>query len=70
MTQQHDVTEDRWNMITTVEAARALCYDSTASFRRGWRRAKMPMYRQLASRRWLVRVQDVERFLGTPAAKR
>ncbi len=67
---QHDETEDHWNMITTAEAAYRLRYGSTASFRRAWRRAKMPMYPQLGSGRWLVKVEDVERFLGTPVVGR
>ena len=73
MTEQHEQYEaqrDPWDMLTTSEAAYRLRYASPASFRRGWRRAKMPMFRQLASRRWLVKLSDVERFLETPAVDR
>ena len=65
--EQHDVTEDPWDLLTTAEAAYRLRYSSTAAFRRAWRRAKMPMYPQLGSGRWLVRVADVEKFVGTPS---
>ena len=68
--EQQDVTEDPWDMLTTAEAAYRLRYGSTASFRRAWRRAELPMYPQLGSGRWLVRVEDVERFVGSSAAQR
>ncbi len=55
-------------MLTTAEAADRLCYSSTASFRRAWRRAELPLFPQLTSGRWLVRVEDVETFLETPTA--
>ncbi len=57
-------------MMTTAEAADRLCYSSTTSFRRAWRRAKLPLFPQLTSGRWLVRVEDVERFLEKQAANR
>ncbi len=57
-------------MLTTAEAAYRLRYSSTASFRRAWRRAGLAMFPQLGSGRWLVRVEDVERFLGPPTASR
>ncbi len=57
-------------MLTTAEAADRLCYSSTASFRRAWRRADLPLFPQLGSGRWLVRMEDVQRFLGTPAGDR
>ena len=68
--EQHDVTEDRWTMITTAEATRALCFSSPAAFRRAWRRAGLRLYPQIGERRWLVRVQDMEKILGTPAVDR
>jgi hypothetical protein len=57
-------------MLTTAEAADRLCYSSTASFRRAWRRADLQLFPQLGSGRWLVRVKDVERFLGPEAVDR
>jgi hypothetical protein len=57
-------------MLTTAEAADRLCYSSTASFRRAWRRANLPLFPQLGSGRWLVRAQDVEKFVGSSAAQR
>ncbi len=57
-------------MLTTAEAADRLCYSSTTSFRRAWRRAELPLFPQLTSGRWLVRVEDVEKFLGTPTVNR
>ena len=57
-------------MLTTAEAADRLCYSSTTSFRRAWRRAGLAMFPQLGSGRWLVRVEDVERFLGGQAVDR
>ena len=57
-------------MLTTAEAADRLRYSSTTSFRRAWRRADLPLFPQLDSGRWLVRVADVERFLGPQAADR
>ena len=68
--EQHEVTEDHRDLLTTAEAADRLCYSSTASFRRAWRRAGLAMFPQLGSGRWLVRVEDVERFLGTSAVCR
>jgi hypothetical protein len=57
-------------MLTTAEAADRLRYSSTASFRRAWRRANLPLFPQLGSGRWLVAVKDVERFLGPGAVDR
>ena len=57
-------------MLTTAEAADRLRYSSTTSFRRAWRRAGLDLLPQLTSGRWLVRVEDVEKFVGSSAAQR
>jgi hypothetical protein len=72
MSDQYDQKSDGnlSEMLTTAEAAYRLCYGSTAAFRRAWRRAELPLFPQLTSGRWLVRVEDVEKFLGAQAANR
>ena len=68
--EQNTGRDSHSEMLTTAEAACRLCYGSTTSFRRAWRRAGLALYPQLNSGRWLVRVEDVERFLGKQAANR
>ncbi len=57
-------------MMTTAEAAHILCYGSTTSFRRAWRRAGLAMFPQLGEHRLLVKQADVQKFLGTPVVDR
>ena len=65
-----EVNEESHGFYTTREACDLLCYASPASFRRAWRRAGLDLLPQLTSGRWLVRVEDVEKFVGSSAAQR
>ncbi len=65
-----EVNEEARSFLTTSEACDLLRYSSPASFRRAWRREGLPLYPQIGSRRWLVDLADVERFLGTPVVDR
>jgi hypothetical protein len=68
---EHDTAGNSHSeMLTTAEAADRLCYSSTASFRRAWRRAGLSLYPQIGERRLLVRLADVEKFLGAPVVDR
>ena len=57
-------------MMTTAEAANILCYTSTTAFRRAWRRAGLAMFPQLGEHRLLVKQADVQKFVGSSAARR
>ena len=73
MAEEHsdlEENEEARSFLTTSEACDLLRYSSPASFRRAWRREGLPLYPQIGSRRWLVDLADVERFLGPPTANR
>lgn len=73
MAEEHsdlEENEEAPRFLTTTEACDLLRYSSPASFRRAWRREGLPLYPQIGSRRWLVAVKDVERFLGPGAVDR
>ena len=62
--------EEAPRFLTTTEACDLFRYSSPAAFRRAWRREGLPLYPQVTSRRWLVSMEDIQKFLGPRAINR